>query len=83
MQLDKTYGGMMQYKVTVTKLVPDSELDSDDFNDKSWVVGEHIFEANTEDDALDKFHETVPISSLEDFRIECELFSNAIRFIKE
>ena len=57
-----------EFKIQVTQLVPDKELDADDL--KYEPSGIHIIKANNEEDALDTFHETVPISVLEHFSVE-------------
>jgi hypothetical protein len=62
---------MPTFKVTVTQIVPDEELDGDDTDTNP--KGTYTYEARDEEDALDQFHETVPVSCLDDFDIEAQL----------
>jgi len=55
------------YKITVTQLVPSNQLDIDDVEENP--SGVHTFIGKSEKDALDSFHNTVPISCLEYFDI--------------
>jgi len=58
------------YKVTVEKVVAFGnvhDLDRD-------VEGDYPFIATSEEDALDQFHDTIPIKMLEDFDITVEAF---------
>ena len=68
---------MPRFKITMTQLVDDDELDSDDRAEH----GEHgvdgtfeasVIEADTEEHALDEFHASVPIAVLDDYDIDCE-----------
>lgn len=58
------------FKITVTQLVPDSELDHDDKEENP--AGEHIRRSATQDEAMDDFHNSVPIACLDDFDITIE-----------
>lgn len=50
------------------QVVDDSELDNDDFE----VAGEYFISGADEENALDKFHATIPIAVLDDFDISIE-----------
>jgi len=58
----------MKYIITVKALLPEEELHELD-REENPVVGEHIFEADSEEEALDEFHNTVPIKVPENFDI--------------
>lgn len=62
---------MNRYEITVKQLVTDNELDHEDKHDNP--TGQYDYWAESEDKAIDHFHETVPISCLEDFEIEIKL----------
>ena len=64
---DKEY---KHYRIIVTQLVPDSLLDIDDLEENP--SGQHTFIGTSEEDALDSFHSTIPISVLEYFDIDIE-----------
>jgi hypothetical protein len=55
----------MKYRITVTQI--DDLSDVDDQADNP--AGVYDVDADTEDGALDLFHQTVPIGCLEDFDI--------------
>lgn len=57
------------FKITVTQLVDDADLDHDDIDDNP--KGDHVFNAESEEEALDVFHWNVPIACLDHFDIEC------------
>ena len=68
---------MPRYRITMTQLVDDDELDTDDQDEH----GEHgvegtfvasVIDAVTEEDALDRFHASVPIHVLDDYEINCK-----------
>ncbi len=56
-----------QYKVTAKALVPNKELHQYDREER--VAGSYEYKALSEDDALDQFHDHVPIKMLDDFEI--------------
>jgi hypothetical protein len=67
----------MRFKITMTQLVDNDELDYDDRLD----LGEHgldgsfvaaTIDAVSEEDALDRFHASVPIGVLENYEINIE-----------
>jgi len=58
---------MKQYKIIVKQIAEYADLHPADKADNP--SGEHFFPANTKEEALDQFHDTVPIKVLEDFEI--------------
>lgn len=60
----------MKYLISVTQNVKDSELHHED--KLTNPAGVYEIKANTESQALDEFHATIPISCLENFEIEIE-----------
>jgi len=60
---------MKEFKIT-TKVV--GELHPTDEEEGPKNGEEFIIDAETEDEALDKFHSTVPIKCLDDYDITCE-----------
>jgi hypothetical protein len=60
-----TQGGHMSYFLISVKNAS-GLIDKED----SEVPGFYVFEGEVEEEALDRFHDTIPISCLEDFDIE-------------
>lgn len=61
---------MKKYCVTVTQIVDAQFMDWDDVHQSP--CGVHFFYAFNKRHALDLFHWSVPVSCLENFRIEVE-----------
>ncbi len=63
---------MAHYKISVRAKVRHRSLTKHaDRQNYLNIVGNHRYEANSEDEALDAFHKMVPIAMLEDFTITC------------
>ena len=71
----------MLFKITVSLITDHDLLDPDDR--ASDPTGEYEYDAANEDEALDMFHEDVPISCLDNYEITCICINNSSRFIKE
>ena len=71
----------MEYKIIVSQIVDHDDLHPDDLG--SDPTGEYIYEADNEENALDMFHDDVPISCLDNYEITCICINNSSRFIKE
>lgn len=56
-----------KFEIEVMQTVPDEDLDIEDREESP--IGKYTIIANSEDEALDEFHATVPISCLEHFDI--------------
>jgi len=68
---------MPRYRITMKQLVDDDELDWDDQEEHGEHGVDGTFEAAVIDavgveDALDRFHASVPIAVLDDYEINCE-----------
>lgn len=59
---------MAKFVSIVTVADPKRTLHTEDWEAKPW--GSYIVHANDEEEALDKFHENIPIKVLDDFDIE-------------
>lgn len=59
----------LTYLITVKQTVPFYELTPEDQDDRP--TGEYEYDAEDEEEALDEFHETIPIKCLDDFEITC------------
>jgi len=57
------------FVITVIQLVPNVELDLDDYMERP--DGQYEYEAKCEYKALDKFHMTIPIACLDHYEITC------------
>jgi hypothetical protein len=59
------------YIIKVTPLVTEELLDYDDRLDLEELTTPFEIEAKSKKEALDVFHECIPIACLEDFEITC------------
>jgi len=64
--------------ITVKQLIPTDKLAWDDNN--PHLAGDHIISADTEEEALDLFHSTIPIKVLDDFEITAKEKSASFNF---
>lgn len=61
---------MFLYQITVKQIAPNAKLHYED--KRSNPKGIYHIRAGNEEEALDEFHETVPIACLDDFEITLE-----------